>query len=198
MGSRTVVDIVKVVAPIALDALIASAQSLAEDSGLGAHNMEELAVSPSEQLFQNLSRAGSTLWANDFNYFYKGKGGYVPIGPNKFALVINAGSDLLIYDKTQGQMPDVNGYLQSLFKDTALSDPSAIELAGNINSIINDRWSEVSLDWQPLQKTYDSLTDNNGNTVAIDMLMYTACAQDQSGNTAGLAYYMFTFYKNPN
>jgi hypothetical protein len=33
----------------------------------------------------------------------------------------------------------------------------------------------------------------------VDMLLYTACATDNSGNgtLAGLAFYMFTYYQTP-
>lgn len=214
MGSHTVVDIVKTVAPIALDALIKSAENLAGQSSVqrqlasalgnvGAQlsgGRLALAVSDgppdSSQLFNDLTEAATTLWQDRFYYFYKGNGSQCLVG-NKITRAINSGSDLVIYDKSQGQQPDVKGYLTKIFEDTALSDQATIELVNNLNGIIQARWTEESLDWTPLTKSYANLQGGDGSTMNIDMLLYTACAADATNNLAGLAFYMFTYYPSP-
>ncbi|MDC0668669.1 hypothetical protein [Nannocystis radixulma] len=189
---------IKVIAPIALDALVKAAANLAESTGAPVYVVDDTAITPSEQMFENLSRAASSRWSSHFNYFYRGNASRCPVGDGSHTTrAINSGSDLLVYDESQGEMPDVDGFLKALFKDTALSDMSAIALADNINELLKDQWSEISLDWQPLEKTYADLVDNNGDVVNIDVLLFTACADDVNGNIAGLVFFMFTFYPNP-
>lgn len=198
MTSSTTTDVINVIAPIALDALVKAAANLAETTGVPVYVVDETAITPGEQMFENLSRAASSRWSSHFNYFYRGNASRCPVGDgSKTTRAINSGSDLLVYDESQGQMPNVDGYLKALFQATALSDNSAIALADNINELLKDRWTEISLDWQPLEKTYASLVDNNGDIVNIDVLLFTACAEDANGANAGLVFYMFTFYPNP-
>jgi len=216
MGSHTTVDIIKTVAPIALSALMSSAQALAGGSNVqramsdafiraanavaGKRTAVRVALddpTPSGQIFSDLTEAGANLWQNQFDYYYQGNASMCLSG-NKTVRASNSGSDLVIYDNTQGQMPDITGYITKVFKDTALSDQAQIELVNNLTGIIQDRWTEESLAWTPLTKTYASLPFSNG--MNVDMLLYTACATDNSGSgtLAGLAFYMFTYYQTPS
>ena len=191
MSSATTTDIIKVVAPIALQALVTAANGLID----GDRQIRPLVNDPvGSQLFTTMSEAGSNLWGNNFGYFYQGNTSRCVLPDGKTVKALNSGSDLIIYDQTQGQMPNVEGFLKALFQATALQDSSAILLSNNLTTILTDQWTEESLDWAPLTKTYAQLTDDQGNTVNVDMLLYTACAEDVNNNLAGLAYFMFTFY----
>lgn len=188
MASSTTTDIIKVIAPIALDALVKAAASLGTQVRGFALKAPVYDISPSEQMFQSLSSAGSTLWQNNFDYFYAGNASRClqPDGQTSVKAT-NAGTDLLVHDASQGQVPNVNQYITTVLKGTPLSDQSVIMLAQNISDLFSQRWTEISLDWQPFFKTYN-LNDSSGSTIGVDLLMYTACAQDANNSIAGLAF----------
>jgi hypothetical protein len=133
MSSSSVTDITKVVAPIAFNALIAAAEKLAgaANAAFALKNMLLKVVADisgrtamndpvdSSALFNSLSAAGNNLWQNNFGYFYNGQTSrcILPDGIHT-AKALNSGTDLLIHDESQGQVPNVQGYLTSLFKNT--------------------------------------------------------------------------------
>jgi hypothetical protein len=157
MGSHTTIDIIKTVAPVALNALLASAEKLASGSNpqramadafiaaanavAGKNVVARVALddpAPSSTVLSDLSEAGANLWQDRFDYFYQGNGSMCLAG-DKTVRASNSGSDLVIYDESQGQMPDIKGYITSVFKDTALSDQATIELVNNLTTIIHAR-----------------------------------------------------------
>lgn len=185
---KSVTEVVKIVAPIALEALAEAAEALLAGAPLEAEVAARVAAldDPSDwgsTIYNDTSSYITTQFANTFDYYYAG----LASKPLTGTLPVAAGMDIVVYDE-HNELSDINGYLQAVFKDS-LSPADSIELANNLSTLIADRFKEESLEWTPFDKRY-----NFPDNVIIDTYMVTACAHDTGNDLAGVVTYCFVAY----
>jgi hypothetical protein len=187
--ARTIVQVVKVVAPIALQALAESAANLL--SGTKIESQTEFLKSESPQddgsiISRDTAHYNNLQFSVNYRYFYKGTGSTPPAFQ---APIIGAAEDIIVWNPVKNETSDVKAYLQTIFKDT-LSDDDTIEVSDVIGDLFTARFKEPDLSWTPLNKRF-----NLSSGVTIDLQMVTSAGYDQDKNPLGVAAYCFVAYK---
>jgi hypothetical protein len=185
--SKTVTEIVKVVAPAIIQALADGAKKLVSDDSMDVSHLQNYSFmaadsnTPGDEIYACTSEYITTHYWDVMGYRFKGKNSQ----PKGGKVVLAASMDLVCYGPSQ--LSDLKGYLQKIFVD-AISDDDAQELSDNLTGILEAKFGETDFDWTPFYKTY-----NFADTI-IDTYMVTAPGQDNSGNKVGLATYCFVAY----
>ncbi|WP_143556702.1 hypothetical protein [Sanguibacter antarcticus] len=189
--AQTVVEVVKIIAPIALEALAKSAASLME----GAATQSAVTLLPEPRTVAD-DDSGSiittdtwqyceTNFASQYGYYYQG----LRSTPVTGDLPIAAAEDIIIWEQKNG-ISDIQHYLQVEFKDS-INSADSIELANNLGSLFQERFGEEALNWTPFSKRY-----NFPDGLIVDVYMVTAAARDVDNNPAGIASYCFVAYNH--
>ena len=185
--SAGVIEVVKIVAPIAMKALVAAAESLiAGDFYSDKRRSLGLDGSNDSQTLQaDTYTYVTTNFATTYGYYYEG----LRSQPVNGAIPIAGASDMLIWDSGGKDITDIGNYLQTVFKDQ-LSPSDSIEIAQNLAALFQDRFAEESLEWTPMNKRF-----NFPDKLIVDCYMLTACARDASNKLSGIVQYIFVAYK---
>lgn len=192
---RTVKEVIKVIAPIALDALAEAAGALlaASASTLHAHRFSQTVgdvEADANTIWRDTSTYVNQQFSNNYRYFYKGLGSSPPHAQYP---LIGATEDIIVWNPNKNETADIDTYLQQVLQDT-LPDSDTIEVAQNIAALFQTRFADVELSWTPFNKRYN-LADT-GTT--IDLMMVTAAGYDSANNPIGIATYCFVAYKTTN
>lgn len=186
---ETIVEVVKVIAPIALDALAQAAISLiAADPKMSKKvAIQKITGDPETDgqiIDTDTTSYITTQFGNTFGYFYEG----LRSQPTSGALPIAADQDIIVWNPAKNEVTDINAYLTAVFKDS-LSPSDAIEASQNLSSIFQAKFTEVDLSWNPFDKRY-----NFPDGTIVDMFMVTAAGYDANNNTMGIVNYCFVAY----
>lgn len=190
---QTVVQVVKVIAPIALQALAAAAQALLSGEAT-KQAVERLPSAPAAKVADDDygSIITTDTWqyneanfSTQYGYYYEGLRSQPVTGD----LPIAAAEDIIVWEKNNG-ISDITSYLQTVFKDS-ISDADSIELSQNLSQLFMSRFHEESLDWTSFSKRY-----NFRDNLIVDVYMVTAAARDVNNDLAGVASYCFVAYNH--
>jgi hypothetical protein len=188
---RKVVDVIKVVAPLALEALAKAAAALIADSDLAVAGHSEIIGADPEQDGQIVQRDTTTYvntkFADNYRYFYKGLGSSPPHAQYP---ILGGTEDIIVWNPAKNETSDIQSYITTVMQDT-LPDADVIEVAGNLSTLFQARFKDVELSWTPFNKRYN-LIDTG---VTIDLQMVTAAGYDSGNNPVGVATYCFVAYK---
>lgn len=187
--ARTIVEVVKVVAPVALDALAKAAAELIAGTELLSLSASAQSGDPQNDgaiISNDTAQYNSLQFSKNYRYFYKGTGS---TPPNFQAPIIGATEDIIVWDPAKNETSDVEAYLQSVFQDT-LPDSDTIEVAGVISTLFKARFGEIDLSWTGFNKRF-----NLSDGIIIDLQMVTSAGYDGNNNPLGVASYCFVAYK---
>lgn len=198
--SAGVIEVVKIVAPIALDALIKAADALisgpayAEKRILAARRtgrkgkVVAAAEGGAEKMVEDLTMYVTTNFATSYGYYWNGTQSQPVLPGGKTALVQAATSDIVVWDPNSG-VSSITNYLQTILAGS-IPPSDSINVGKNIAAIFTDRFKEESLQWTPLMKRY-----NQPDNLIVDVYMVTSSARDVNNQPAGIASYCFVAYK---
>lgn len=189
---QTVVEVVKVIAPIALQALATAAEALLA----GEASQAAVAALPDKKQVAADDDFGSiistdtwqyceTNFATQYGYYYAG----LTSQPTTGDMPIAAAEDIIVWENKNG-ISDIQNYLQTVFQDS-LAAGDSIALAKNLGTLFQQRFGEESLEWEPFSKRY-----NFPDGLIVDVYMVTASARDANNNPAGVASYCFVAYNH--
>ena len=182
-----VVTVVKILAPIALEALAKAAEALL--SGAAYAERKAVAAASGDDdgsiITTDTWQYCETNFASQYGYYYQG----LRSQPTTGDLPIAAAEDVIVWDQSNG-IKDVTAYLQGVFKDS-IAPADSIELSQNLGGLFAARFKEESLDWTPFSKRY-----NFPDGLIVDCYMVTACAHDVEDKPAGVASYCFVAYNH--
>ncbi|MGB3687102.1 MAG: hypothetical protein WBG36_04815 [Ornithinimicrobium sp.] len=190
--AQTVVEVVKIIAPIALGALAKAAQELLAGSATQAA-VERL---PGQSAVQDSTDPGSIIttdtwqfceanFATQYGYYYEGLRSQPVTGD----LPIAAAEDIIVWEEKNG-VTDIQAYLQVVFKDS-INPSDSIEISQNLGELFKQRFGEEALEWTPFSKRY-----NFSDGLIVDVYMVTAAARDVDNRPAGVASYCFVAYNH--
>lgn len=189
---QTVVEVVKVIAPIALSALADAAQKLlAGDAARDAvarlpqQRVAAAADDPGAVITTDTWQYCEANFAAQYGYYFQGLRSQPVTGD----LPIAAAEDIIVWEQKNG-ITNIQQYLQTVFKDS-ISGPDSIELANNLGQLFQLRFGEEALTWTPFSKRY-----NFPDGLIVDVYMVTAAARDVDDNLAGVASYCFVAYNH--
>ncbi|MDN5797895.1 MAG: hypothetical protein L0H79_19415 [Intrasporangium sp.] len=189
---QTVKEVIKVIAPIALNALATAAEALlageAIRSAVGQlpeKRSPAAAGDPGSIITTDTWQYCEANFATQYGYYYQGLRSQPVTGD----LVIAAAEDIIVWEKQNG-ISDIQSYLQSVFKDS-INPGDSIELANNLGTLFQQRFGEESLEWTPFSKRY-----NFPDGLIVDSYMVTAAAHDVNDNPAGVASYCWVAYNH--
>lgn len=190
MGAK-VVEVIKVVAPLALEALAKAAAALIAESNLAVTAYSEIVGVDPEQdgeiIQKDTTTYVNTKFADNYRYFYKGLGSSPPHA--QFP-ILGGTEDIIIWNPSKNETSDIQAYITNVMQDT-LPDQDVIEVAGNLATLFQARFKDIELSWTPFNKRYN-LSDSG---VIIDLQMVTAAGYDSGENPVGVATYCFVAYK---
>ncbi len=181
-----VTTVIKILAPIALEALAKAAEALLAGAAYADRRPKAVASGDDGSIISTDTwQYCETNFASQYGYYYEG----LRSQPTTGDLPIAAAEDIIIWDKDNG-ISDITTYLQTVFKDS-LAPSDSIELSQNLGTLFADRFKEESLDWTPFSKRY-----NFPDGLIVDCYMVTASAHDVKDNPAGVASYCFVAYNH--
>ncbi len=187
---QTVVEVVKVVAPVALQTLAEAAGKLISGQARSTASFAKLNdQSNGGIIFADTVKYVNDQFSSDYRYFYKGAGSKPPFA-DPLVPIIGASEDIMVWDPSKNSNVDIKAYMQKVFKDT-LPDSDAIEVAENISDLFEARFTEVDLSWSPFSKRYNMSGTPN---YIIDLEMVTAAGYDENNKPLGIATYCFVGY----
>lgn len=185
-------EVVRIVAPIALEALVKAADALIAGD-VYAEKRWALRASPfagtddAAQMQGDLNSYVTTNFASSYGYYFQGLQSQPnPIG-GKTPLVVSATADIVVWDPTTG-VNSIQSYMQTILQGS-VKPTDSINIANNLAAIFGDRFKEESLEWTPLMKRY-----NQPDGLVADTYMVTAAATDANENRAGIASYCYVAY----
>lgn len=188
--AQSVVEVVKVIAPIALQALATAAEALLADEATAAavERLPEKKAAPADDDWGSIITTDTwqfceSKFATQYGYYYEG----LRSKPDNGALPIAAAEDIIVWEQ-KNNVSDIQAYLQTVFKDS-IGASDSIEISQNLGTLFMDRFKEESLDWTPFSKRY-----NFPDKLIVDTFMVTASAHDEDDNPAGVASYCFVAY----
>ena len=190
MGT-TIVEVVEVIAPIALEALAKAAVDLLTGTNLAvAGNSDPIGSNPEQD--GKIIQIDTTTYVNNqfalnYRYYYKGLGSSPP---HAVYPLIAATEDIIVWNPKKNITADIQGYISDVMKDS-IPDGDVIEVASNLTNLFLARFKEVNLSWIPFNKRYN-LTESG---LIIDIQMITAAGHDPDNNPLGVATYCFVAYK---
>jgi hypothetical protein len=154
--SKGVKEVVQIVAPIALKALVTAAEALIAGAAYAdkrsLHNLLAASGDDASIIENDTTTYVNTNFATTFGYYYEG----LRSRPTTGALPITASQDILIWDAGGKNIQDIQNYLQTVWQDT-VSPSDAISIAQNMGELFQDRFQEESLDWTPFNKLFQAL-----------------------------------------
>ncbi len=186
--AQGVKTVVKILAPIALEALAKAAEALLAGAVYRERATRVLSAAdddPGAVISTDTWTYCETNFATQYGYYYEG----LRSQPTTGDLPVAAAEDIIVWDKTNG-ISDITTYLQTVFKDS-LGPQDSIELSQNLGTLFADRFKEESLDWTPFSKRY-----NFHDGLIVDCYMVTASAHDVHDEPAGIASYCFVAYNH--
>lgn len=197
--SAGIMEVVKIVAPIALEALIKAADALiggpvyAEKRIYAAKRTRkgkpiEAAAGDPEKMVEDLNMYVTTNFATSYGYYWNGTQSQPVLPGGKTGLVQAATSDIVVWDPGSG-VSSITNYLQTMLQGS-IPPSDSINIGGNLAAIFTDRFKEESLQWTPLMKRY-----NQPDSLIVDVYMVTSSARDANNQPAGIASYCFVAYK---
>ncbi|KGM13463.1 hypothetical protein N869_13780 [Cellulomonas bogoriensis 69B4 = DSM 16987] len=185
-------EVVKVIAPIALQALAAAAENLlaGEATRDAVERLPQKRPAVADEDFGDIITTDTwqyceSNFAAQYGYYYQG----LRSQPTTGDLPVAAAEDIIVWEKKNG-ISDIQRYLQTVFKDS-LNPADSIELANNLGSLFQQRFQEEALDWTPFSKRY-----NFPDALIVDVYMVTASARDVNNQPAGIASYCFVAYNH--
>ncbi|MFZ2163852.1 MAG: hypothetical protein WAV45_00135 [Propionibacteriaceae bacterium] len=190
--AQTVKEVVKIIAPIALEALATAAEAL-----LAGEAVQAVARTlPTGHVKANGDDLGEivekdtwtyceTNFATQYGYYYAGETSQ----PTSGDLPVAAGEDIIVWEQHNG-IENIQSYLSTVFKDS-ISDPDSIEISKNLGALFQQRFAEEALDWTPFSKRF-----NFRDNLIVDTYMVTASAHDTDNNPAGVASYCWVAYNH--
>jgi hypothetical protein len=182
---RTVVEIVKVVAPPALEALAQAAVALI--GGLARSTVSFKNTQDNGSIiFNDTVKYVNTQFSDNYRYFYKGLGS---TPPGASIPLVGASEDIMVWNPAKNEDSDIQDYIKLVLQDT-LPDSDTIEVSQNLSSLFQSRFTQVDLSWTPFTKRYN-LSDSG---VIIDLEMVTAAGYDANNNPLGIATWCFVAY----
>lgn len=193
---RTIIKVVEVVAPIALQALAQAAMALIAAPAM-ADGAEEEPGSPAPVadvqdngsiIQQDTTKYVTDQFQDNFRYFFQGLGSNPPGA--KLPLV-GASQDIIVWDPSKNEQTDLQSYITNVLQGT-LQDSDTIMVAQNIAQLFQARFTEIDLSWSPFMKRYNL----PASAVTIDLQMVTAAGYDQNKNPLGIATFCFTAYNS--
>jgi len=189
---QTVKEVIKVVAPIALQALATAAEALLAGDAIQAairnlptKQQPALVGDPGSTIETDTWQYCETNFSTTYGYYYAG----LTSKPVTGDLPIAAGEDIIVWETTNG-VTNIQSYLSTVFKDS-ISDSDSIELSKNLGTLFQQRFGEESLEWTPFSKRY-----NFGDNLIVDVYMVTAAAHDVNDQPAGVASYCWVAYNH--
>ncbi|WP_155856198.1 hypothetical protein [Cellulomonas sp. URHD0024] len=191
MGT-TVVKVVEIIAPIALEALAKAAEALlaGEASKAAVAALPQQKPAPADDDWGSIITTDTwsyneTNFATQYGYYYAG----LTSQPTTGAMPVAAQEDIIVWEQKNG-IADITKYLQTVFQGSiAVAD--SITIANNLGSIFLQRFGEEALGWEPFSKRYN-FTDG----LIVDVYMVTSPARDSKNNPAGVASYCFVAYNH--
>lgn len=190
--AATVGAVVKIIAPIALEALAKAAQALlaggATQSAVERLPNRTTALSsddPGTIITTDTWQYIQANFATQYGYFYEG----IRSQPFTGDLPVAAALDIIVWEQSNG-VSDIQAYLQTVFKDS-INDSDAIEISNNLRTLFKQRFGEESLEWTPFSKRY-----NCRDGLIVDTYMVTAAVHDVKDKPAGVASYCFVAYNH--
>ncbi|GAA4440281.1 hypothetical protein ACFQV2_21925 [Actinokineospora soli] len=183
-----VTSVVKILAPIALEALAKAAEALLAGAAYAQHRARLDATGDEDDgsiISTDTWQYCETNFASQYGYYYQG----LRSQPTTGDLPIAAAEDIIVWDKNNG-ISDITNYLQTVFKDS-INPGDSIEISQNLGTLFADRFKEESLSWTPFSKRY-----NFPDGLIVDCYMVTASAHDVNDNPAGVASYCFVAYNH--
>lgn len=186
--ARTIVEVVKVVAPVALQALAQAAAALISGA---ARSTPSFATLSSEDvgsiIIGDTTQYINLQFQDNYRYFYKGLGSQPPGARTP---LIGASEDIIVWNPGANEQADIQTYITNVLKDT-LADDDAIEVAKNLTDLFEARFKEIDLSWTPFTKRF-----NLSSGVTIDLEMVTAAGHDADNNPLGVATFCFAAYSS--
>jgi hypothetical protein len=182
-----VTTVVKILAPIALEALAKAAEALLAGAAYADKRSAATASGGDDGsiISTDTWQYCETNFASQYGYYYEG----LRSQPTTGDLPIAAAEDIIVWDKNNG-ISDITTYLQTVFKDS-IAPSDSIELSQNLGQLFAARFKEESLEWTPFSKRY-----NFPDGLIVDCYMVTAAAHDVDNNPAGVASYCFVAYNH--
>ncbi|MET9224452.1 hypothetical protein [Lentzea sp. NPDC003310] len=184
--AQGVTTVVKILAPIALEALAKAAEALLAGAAYADKRTREVGSGDDGAIISTDTwQYCETNFASQYGYYYQG----LRSQPTTGDLPIAAAEDIIIWDKDNG-ISDITAYLQVVFKDS-IAPADSIEISQNLGQLFASRFKEESLDWTPFSKRF-----NFPDGLIVDCYMVTASAHDVHDNPAGVASYCFVAYNH--
>jgi hypothetical protein len=182
-----VTTVVKILAPIALEALAKAAEALLAGAAYADKRAIAAAAGADDGsvISTDTWQYCETNFASQYGYYYEG----LRSQPTTGDLPIAAAEDIIVWDEKNG-IDDINGYLQTVFKDS-IAPSDSIEISKNLGELFAARFKEESLQWTPFSKRY-----NFPDGLIVDCYMVTASAHDVHKRPAGVASYCFVAYNH--
>jgi len=184
-------EVVKVVAPIALEALAKAATKLLDDTNIQSSGYStpigQYPEQDGEIIKTDTTAYINNKFADNYRYFYKGLGSSPP--DVKYPIV-GATEDIMVWNPSKNEMSDIEGYIKKVLEDT-LPDSDVIEVAENMADLFQARFQEVDLSWTPFNKRYNL---KESGTI-VDLQMVTAAGKSTEEKPLGIASYCFVAYK---
>ena len=190
--SAGVKEVVRIVAPIALNALVQAAEGLLSgvvyaEKRWALKARATAGTDDAAAMQEDLNTYVTTNFATSYGYYFQGLQSQPnPIG-GKTPLVVSATADIVVSDPNTG-INSIQNYMQTILQGSVKPSDS-INIATNLASIFGDRFKEESLEWTPLMKRY-----NQPDGLIADTYMVTAAATDVNNNRAGIASYCYVAY----
>jgi hypothetical protein len=182
-----IIEVVKIVAPLALQALITAAEALLNGPVYEGKRKRPIAGDDAATMEQDLAVYVTTNFASNYGYYYSGlQSSPNPIG-GKTPVVVSATQDIVVWDPQSG-VKSITNYLQTILANS-ISPQDSINIGKNLAAIFGERFKEESLEWTPLVKRY-----NMPDKLVADVYMVTAAAVDSNNNRAGIASYCYVAY----
>ena len=185
----TVIEVVKVIAPIALEALAKAAIKLVSDEAPQA--VVPMGIGPEgwgATIDKDTDAYNTNKFASDYMYYYAALGSQ----PANGGTVIGASDDIIVWDPAKNENSDITAYITNIFKDT-LAPADSIQITQIVSSLFKTRFGEVDLSWTPLSKRF-----NMPSGLIVDMEMVTAGGFDTKHRPLGVARYCFVAYNPPS
>ena len=185
----TIIEVVKVIAPIALEALAKAAVKLvAGTAPLAMVPMADGADGWGDTIDQNTDAYNTNKFSQDYLYYYESMGSQ----PANGGVVIGASDDIIVWDPSKNENSDITSYMTNIFKDT-LSPADSIKITKIVSQLFQARFTEVDLSWTPLSKRF-----NMPSGLVLDLEMVTAGGFNTAHKPLGIARYCFVAYNPPS
>ena len=197
MGSTTV-EVVKVLAPLALQQLANAAANLESGEDFAAAKTPRRSVrlveSPADlgdTMFNDTSEYVTNRFSTNYGYFYSGSASV----PANGGIVVAGAQNIICWDPSKNEESDIQKFVSDQLQGTFPAGIT-IQVAQNLSNIFKERFTAVDLGWTPLDKRYVLPFSESGTNqiLFIDMEMVTSAGYDPNNNPIGVATYVYVAY----